>query len=77
MPKSTKATPNAKPQEIGVLVGVQSPMTSSDIDADLDELEALLSTAGAKTIKRFTQNLAHPHPKYYIGKENYKRLKPM
>lgn len=75
MPKSTKATPNAKPQEIGVLVGVQSPMTSTDIDADLDELEALLSTAGAKTIKRFTQNLAHPHPKYYIGKGKLQEIK--
>ena len=75
MPKSTKATPNAKPQEIGVLVGVQSPMTSSDIDADLDELEALLNTAGAKTIKRFTQNLAHPQPKYYISKGKLQEIK--
>jgi len=51
MPKSTKATPNAKPQEIGVLVGVQSPMTSKDINSDLDELESLLTTAGAKNSK--------------------------
>ncbi len=75
MPKSTKATPNAKPQEIGVLVGVQSPMTSKDINSDLDELESLLTTAGAKTVKRFTQNLAHPHPKYYVGKGKLQEIK--
>jgi GTP-binding protein HflX len=75
MSKSTEAKLNAKPQEVAVLVGVQSSVTSMDIHADLDELQSLLETAGARATKRFTQNLAHPHPKYYVGKGKLEEIK--
>ena len=75
MSKSTQAKLNAKPQEVAVLVGVQSSSTSMDIHADLDELQSLLETAGARATKRFTQNLAHPHPKYYVGKGKLEEIK--
>lgn len=38
------------------------------LDETLDELEQLIQTSGAITVKRFTQKLEHPHPKTYIGK---------
>lgn len=33
----------------------------------LDELEFLADTAGAKTLKRFTQKLDHPDRKFFVG----------
>ena len=57
----------AKPQELAIIVGVQSQKQALTVDEYLDELEQLVYTAGAKTIKRFTQKLEHPHPKTYVG----------
>ncbi len=68
MSRNTPATSNAKPIEKGILIAVQSPVTSMQAEIDLEELESLLSTAGAITVDTFIQNLAHPNPKYYIGK---------
>jgi GTP-binding protein HflX len=54
--------------EKAILIGVEPknmPLKSSKVF--LDELEFLASTAGALTIKRFTQRLEHPNPKTYIG----------
>ena len=34
----------------------------------MDELEFLAETAGAKTVKRFTQKLDYPNPKTFVGK---------
>ncbi len=59
---------NTKQEEIAILVGVQSFGQEVSVDEYLDELEQLALTSGAKTIKRFTQKLTHPHPKTYIGK---------
>jgi GTP-binding protein HflX len=59
---------NTKQEEIAILVGVQSFGQEISVDEYLDELEQLALTSGAKTIKRFTQKLTHPHPKTYIGK---------
>lgn len=59
---------NTKQEEIAILVGVQSFGQEVSVDEYLDELEQLAFTSGARTIKRFTQKLTHPHPKTYIGK---------
>ena len=59
---------NAKPQEIAIIVGVQSQRQELPVDEYLDELEQLVYTSGAKSIKRFTQKLEHPHAKTYVGK---------
>ncbi|MCB0402931.1 MAG: GTPase HflX [Flavobacteriales bacterium] len=56
-------------QERAVLVGVtikgQDENTTKEY---LDELAFLAETAGAQTVKMFTQNLDHPNPKTFIGK---------
>jgi GTP-binding protein HflX len=59
---------NNKEAERAILIGVEpksTPLKSSSVY--LDELEFLAYTAGAQTLKRFTQRLEKPHPKTYIG----------
>jgi len=54
--------------EKAILIGVEPknvPLKTNEVF--LDELEFLAHTAGAKTLKRFTQRLDHPNPKTYIG----------
>lgn len=52
-----------------VLVSVSKPGQSElQLKEFLDELEFLAHTAGAVTLKRFTQKLEHPDPKTYVGK---------
>jgi len=58
----------AKKQERAVLVGIETPhISESQVKEHLDELEFLAMTAGAKTIKQFTQKLPHPNRKYFVG----------
>ena len=55
--------------EKAILIGVEPknvPINTNEIY--LDELDFLAYTAGAKSIKRFTQRLDHPNPKTYFGK---------
>lgn len=59
---------NDKPEEIAIVVGVQSQKQELSVDEYLDELEQLVYTSGARSIKRFTQKLEHPHAKTYVGK---------
>ncbi|GGI06622.1 GTPase HflX [Egicoccus halophilus] len=54
--------------EAAVIVGVQLPgRTSADVEASLDELEALLDTAGAEVVERVVQRLDTPQAATYIG----------
>jgi len=54
--------------EYAVLVGVvHKEQTEEEVEDYLDELEFLALTAGAKTVKRFTQKLWHPNSRTYIG----------
>jgi GTP-binding protein HflX len=54
--------------ERAVLIGlIQPPQTEEKIIEYLDELEFLAQTAGAETVKRFIQKLAHPDSKTFIG----------
>jgi len=54
--------------ETAVMVGlIHGTQTADKLDEYLDELEFLASTAGAKTVKRFTQKLKHPDSKYFVG----------
>jgi GTP-binding protein HflX len=41
----------------------------------MDELEFLAETAGAKTVKRFTQRLAHPEHRTFIGKGKVEEIR--
>jgi GTP-binding protein HflX len=59
----------ANEQERAVLIGVTSRQQDADqLKEYLDELAFLAETAGAVTIKRFTQKSDHPDSKTYLGK---------
>ncbi len=54
--------------ERAILVGAITPLQDEEkITEYLDELEFLASTAGAETMARFTQKLATPNPKTFVG----------
>jgi len=63
-----KADQLKKETEYALLVGIISP-DSSDVKVNeyLDELEFLALTAGAETVKRFTQRLQHPDHRTFVG----------
>jgi len=55
--------------EKAILVGViQDGQTEEQIAEYLDELEFLAQTAGAETVKKFTQKLKHPDVRTFVGK---------
>lgn len=51
-----------------MLVGVQTPGGSWDVQASLDELAALGETADVRAVGRVTQRLAEPNPRTYVNK---------
>ena len=56
-------------EEMAVLVGlVQKEQTEQQVQEYLDELAFLAETAGAVTVKRFTQKLQHPDSRTFVGK---------
>jgi GTP-binding protein HflX len=56
-------------EEKAVLVGmVHKEQTEQQVQEYLDELAFLAETAGAVTIKRFTQKLQHPDSRTFVGK---------
>jgi GTPase len=56
-------------EERAVLVGmVQKDQTETQLQEYLDELAFLAETAGAVTVKRFTQKLPHPDSRTFVGK---------
>lgn len=58
-----------KGTEKAVLVGlVHRDQTETQVQEFLDELAFLAETAGASTLKRFTQKLPHPDSRTFIGK---------
>ena len=55
--------------EKAVLIGVITQQQSQDdVKEYLDELAFLAETAGAITVKRYTQKVEYPHPKTFVGK---------
>lgn len=61
--------------ETAVLVGLITRTQDERKTAEyLDELEFLAETAGAVTVKRFTQRLDSPSSVTYVGKVNSKKL---
>ncbi len=56
-------------EERAVLVGmVHKDQTETQVQEYLDELAFLAETAGAVTVKRFTQKLPHPDSRTFVGK---------
>jgi GTPase len=65
-----------KEAEYAIMVSVITQDTSETVAHEhLDELEFLAQTAGATTIKRFTQRLAHPEIRTYVGKGKAEEIK--
>ena len=63
-------------EEKAVLVGlVHKDQSEVQLNEYLDELSFLAETAGAVAIKRFTQKLAHPDSKTFIGKGKLEEIK--
>lgn len=63
-------------EEKAVLVGlVQKEQTDEQVKEYMDELAFLASTAGAITLKRFTQKLAHPDSKTFVGKGKLEEIR--
>ncbi len=59
-----------------VLIGlINKEQTEHLVNEYLDELTFLAETAGANTIKRFTQRLPHPDSKTFIGKGKLEEIK--
>ena len=63
-------------EENCILVGlVYKEQTETQVNEYLDELTFLAETAGATTIKRFTQKLPHPDSKTFVGKGKLEEIK--
>ncbi len=67
-----------RPVERAVIVGVQLPgVTTADLDASLDELTALLDTAGAEVVERVIQRRDSPDPGTFIGRGKVTELRDL
>lgn len=63
-------------EEKAILVGiVDKTQTEEQVQEYLDELAFLAETAGAITVKRFTQKLTHPDSKTFVGKGKLEEIK--
>jgi len=63
-------------EERAVLVGlVHKDQTEQQVMEYLDELAFLAETAGAVTVKRFTQKLPHPDSRTFIGKGKLEEIR--
>lgn len=63
-------------EERAVLVGlVYKEQTEFQVQEYLDELAFLAETAGAIAVKRFTQKLAHPDSRTFVGKGKLEEIK--
>ncbi len=63
-------------EEKTVLVGlIQKDQTDAQVTEYLDELAFLSETAGAIAVKRFTQKLAHPDSRTFVGKGKLEEIK--
>ena len=62
--------------EPAILVGVvQKDQTDQQVQEYLDELAFLAETAGAVTVKRFTQKLQHPDSRTFVGKGKLEEIR--
>ena len=67
---------NIQKAERAILVGlIDKTHTDEQSQEYLDELAFLAETAGAVTMKRFTQKLQHPDSKTFIGKGKLEEIK--
>ncbi len=59
-----------------MLVGlIQKDQTEQQVNEYLDELAFLAETAGAVTVKRYTQKMLHPDSKTFLGKGKLEEIR--
>ena len=78
--KEQKIEDITKPRDIAILAGLNSPRLSDADNADeetMDELEALVETAGGQTAASVLQNRAAPDPRTFIGEGKVAELKEL
>jgi len=61
--------------EKAILVGIIYKNTEEEVKIYLDELEFLAKTAGAETVKIFTQRLNQPDKRFFIGKGKVEEIR--
>lgn len=67
---------NKETTERTVLVGLITPrQNETKVNEYLDELEFLADTAGAVTVKRFTQKMEMPNSRTFVGKGKLEEIK--
>jgi GTP-binding protein HflX len=65
-----------KVEQYAVLVGlIQKDNTPEQVTEYLDELQFLAETAGATTVRRFTQRLPHPDSRTFVGKGKVEEIR--
>jgi len=65
-----------KKEERAILVGlIHKDQTEPQVQEYLDELAFLAETAGAISVKRFTQKLQHPDSRTFVGKGKLEEIK--
>ncbi len=64
-----------KESENAILIGVYQKNSDENEQEYLDELEFLSQTAGASTVKIFTQKLDQPDNRYFVGKGKLEEIK--
>lgn len=64
-----------KESENAILIGVYQKNSDENEQEYLDELEFLSQTAGARTVKIFTQKLDQPDNRYFVGKGKLEEIK--
>lgn len=63
------------PDERAILIGIISRgQDESEVEEFLDELAFLAETAGAETVKRFTQKIDVPNPRTFVGSGKIEEL---
>ena len=71
MGKLIETTPE---RERAVLVGLRTAASEEETQEHLDELAFLAKTAGADTVKLYTQSLDHPNPATFVGSGKIKEI---
>jgi len=73
--KKSKKTYVKQELEKAILIGVIYKNTEEEVRAYLDELDFLAKTAGAITVKTYTQRLKQPDKRFFIGKGKVTEIK--
>src|SRR5688500_11397844 len=58
-----------------ILIALGSTRGTAETQEHLDELSFLAETSGIKTVRQFVQHIAHPDPRFFVGKGKIEEIK--